>query len=114
MLHEHLPVSYFPQFDRLEQVLDAWPKLFTELPIATQPLHIERRTVFILSYSPAWSRFIEDHHHELVGRMQPLIDPEVNLVIDRLEIVSTTPTAIYIARQIIVILSRLRDLGVKF
>jgi hypothetical protein len=114
MLHEHQPVSHFPQFDRLEQVLEAWPTLFTTLPIATQPLHVEQGTVFVLSHSPEWSRFIEDHHDELVARMRPRIDPGVDLTIERLEVVPTTPTAIYLARQIIVILSRLRDLEVKF
>jgi hypothetical protein len=48
MLHDHVHYSHFPQFDRLEQILINWPKLFEHLPIGTQPLHVEDGTVIML------------------------------------------------------------------
>ncbi len=114
MLHEHHPLSHFPQFDRLEQVLDAWPRLFTSPPTPTQPLHVEDGTVLVMSQSPQWSRFIDDHHDQLLDRLRALIDPELDLALRRIEVLPTTPTAIYLARQIIVVLARLRDLEVEF
>lgn len=114
MLHEHHPVSYFPQYDRLEQILDNWPKLFTSTPTATQPIHVEDTTVWVLSLSPQWTAFILEYEEELVAKLTALIDPDVGLVLERIRVEPSTPTAIYLARQIIVILYRLRDLGVRF
>lgn len=114
MLHDHVFLSHFPQFDRLEGILDAWPRQFTSPPLATQPVHIDDGTIYVLSCAPDWTEFIERRQVELVGGLRDSIDPELALVIRRIEVVPTSATAIYLARQLIVIFARLRDLGAEF
>jgi hypothetical protein len=114
MLHEHQFFSYFPQYDRLEQILGGWPTLFTQPPTPTQPVHVEDGTAIVLCQNAQWAAFIREHEQELVARLQPLVDTDVDLDLRGIEAVVTTPNAIYIARQIIAVLARLRDLGVKF
>ncbi len=114
MLHKHVSYSHFPQFDRLEQILLNWPKLFEQLPIGTQPLHVEHDTVIILCQDETWVQFIAEHSDELVERLRPMIAGDVRLELSRLQPVLATPTEIFLARQLIVVLSKLRDLEVGF
>jgi hypothetical protein len=114
MLHQHVSYSHFPQFDRLEQVLLNWPKLFEELPVATQPLHVESDTAIILCQSEVWVEHIHEHHDDLMDRLRPLLAGDVRLQLSRLQPVLATPTEIFLARQMIVVLSKLRDLEVGF
>ena len=114
MLQRHVSYSHFPQFDRLEQVLLNWPKLFDQLPVGTQPLHVESDTAIILCNSQEWVDHIQAHHDDLVNRLRALIAGETRLHLARLQPVLATSTEIFLARQMIVVLSKLRDLEVGF
>jgi hypothetical protein len=114
MLHNHVAYSHFPQFDRLEQILTNWPRLFEHLPVGTQPLHVEGDTAIILCASDAWVEHITEHHDDLVARLRDLIAGDVRLHLSRLQPVLASPTEIFLARQMIVVLAKLRDLEVGF
>jgi len=114
MLPHHVAYSHFPQFDRLEQVLINWPKLFDELPLGTQPLHVEHETVIILCQNEEWAEFVQANHDDLVERLRGLIAGDLRLTLSQLRAVVATPTEMFLARQMIVILSKLRDLEVGF
>lgn len=114
MLPHRVAFSHFPQFDRLEQILVNWPKLFEELPVGTQPLHVEHDTVIILCQDEEWLEHIRERHDELVERLRALIAGDIRLDLRRLQLVLATPTEMFLARQIIVILAKLRDLEVGF
>jgi hypothetical protein len=114
MLHQHVSYSHFPQFDRLEQILLNWPKLFEQLPTGTQPLHVEHDTVIVLCQDETWVRFISENSDDLVERLRPMIAGDVRLELAHLQPVLATPTEIFLARQLIVVLSKLRDLEVGF
>src|SRR6266508_1646223 len=79
MLHKHVSYSHFPQFDRLEQILLNWPKLFSELPVGTQPLHVEGDTAIILCQGDAWVEYINANHDDLLERLRTLIAGETRL-----------------------------------
>jgi hypothetical protein len=114
MLHRHVSYSHFPQFDRLEQILINWPKLFSELPVGTQPLHVEGDTAIILCQGEAWVEHINANHDDLLERLRALIAGQTRLHLASLQPVPATPTEIFLARQLIVVLSKLRDLEVGF
>lgn len=109
-----LQEAQFPQFDRLEQILIAWPRLFEEPPLGTQPVHVGQGTVTILCESEHWVEHIERHHDQLVANLAPMIDTELRLRVTRLRPVLATPTEMFLARQNIVIFNKLRELGVGF
>jgi hypothetical protein len=113
-LHQHVSHGHFPQFDPLEEILLNWPKLFEELPVATQPLHVEGDTAIILCMSDAWVEHMREHHDDLIQRVRPLLAGDTRLQLARLQPVLATPTEIVLARQMIVVLSKLRDLDVGF
>jgi hypothetical protein len=114
MLHRHVSYSHFPQFDRLEQILLNWPKLFHELPVGTQPLHVEGDTAIILCQSDRWVEHIRDHQDDLIDRLRPLLAGDTRLRLAHLQPVLATATEIFLARQLIVVLAKLRDLEVGF
>jgi hypothetical protein len=114
VLPHHLHYSHFPQFDRLEQILLNWPKLFEQLPVGTQPLHVEGDTVIVLCQSDVWVDFIREHHDDIVERLRPMIAGDVRLELQKLHPVLASPTEIFLARQMIVVLAKLRDLEVGF
>jgi len=113
-LHKHVSYSHFPQFDRLEQVLLNWPKLFEQLPVGTQPRHVEHDTAIILCQDETWVQFIRDNHDDLVARLRSMIAGDVRVDLARLQPVLATPMEIFLARQLIVVLAKLRDLEVGF
>lgn len=84
MLPHQVHYSHFPQFDRLEQVLINWPKLFDEPPTATQPIHVEHDTAIVLCMSEEWVRHIEEHHDGLVARLKELIAGDLKLRLERI------------------------------
>lgn len=114
MLPHHVHYSHFPQFDTLEQVLLNWPKLFDEPPVGTQPLHVEHDTAIILCISDEWVRHIEEHHDVLVAQLQKMIAGDLKLRFEKIRPVLATPTEIFLARQNVVIFSKLRDLELGF
>jgi hypothetical protein len=70
--------------------------------------------VIVLCQDETWVRFISDHNDDLVERLRPMIARDVRVELARLQPVLATPTEIFLARQLIVVLSKLRDLEVGF
>jgi hypothetical protein len=114
MLHKQVSYSHSRSSTVSSRSCSIWPKLFEQLPVGTQPLHVENDTVIILCQDETWLQFIRENHDDLVARLRPMISGDVRLELARLQPVLATPTEIFLARQLIVVLSKLRDLEVGF
>lgn len=64
--------------------------------------------------SEDWVRHIEAHHDELVARLHDMVAGDLKLRLAKIRPVLATPTEIFLARQNIVLFSKLRDLEVGF
>ena len=110
MLHDHVFLSRFPEYDRLEGILAVWPRLFADPPTPTHPAHVYEGTLFVLSCNDEWTDFLRLHAADLAEGLQAAIPEDLGVRVDRLEIVPTSATAIYLARQIVAVLDYIRDL----
>ncbi len=104
--------SHFPNVDRLECVVQAWPKLFAQRPDATQPLHLEQSTLVVLCHGEELAVQLADDREEIIRRLNRELDGDVTVT--RVEIVPATRTEIFLAREILALKLWLRDFDVGF
>ncbi len=107
-------MSHFPAFDRLEQVLLNWSRLFDGPTAGTQPLAVQRDTVIVLCADRDWLSYIAANHERLVEQLRELVSGELRLELSRIQPVLATPTELFLARQLVVVQAKLRDLEVGF
>ncbi len=67
--------SHFPNIDRLELVVRAWPKLLGERSRGTHPLHLDQSTLHVLCQGEE----IAGERDELVRRLNRELDGEVTI-----------------------------------
>lgn len=106
------PSSHFPNVDRLELVVRAWPKLFAPHPDGTHPLHLDEATLFVLCQGEQLAMQIANDREEIVRRLNRELDGDVTVT--RLEAVAATRTEIFLAREILMLKLWLRDYDVGF
>lgn len=104
--------SHFPNIDRLELVVRAWPKLLDERSQGTHPLHLDQSTLYVLCQGEELAVKIAGERDELVRRLNRELDGEVTVT--RLEAVPATQTEIFLARELLMLKLWLRDFDVGF
>jgi hypothetical protein len=104
--------SHFPNIDRLELVVRAWPKLFAQHPGSTQPLHLEQSTLFVLCQSEELAAQLASESEEIVDRLNRGLDGDVTIT--GVEMVPATRTEIFLAREILMLKLWLRDFDIGF
>jgi hypothetical protein len=107
-------VSHFPAFDALEQVLLNWPRLFDAPPTGTQPMAVQGDTVIVLCVDADWISYIAANQDVLVDGLRDLVVGDLRTEIERIQPVPATPTEIFLARQLVVVQARLRDVELGF
>jgi hypothetical protein len=107
-------VSHFPAFDKLEQVLLNWPRLFDAPPTGTQPMAVQAETVIVLCIDADWIGYIAANQRLLVDGLRDLVAGDLRTQIRRIEPVPATPTEIFLARQLVVVQAKLRDVELGF
>ncbi len=104
--------SHFPNIDRIELVVRAWPKLFAEPPLGTQVLHLEQSTLYVLCQGHELATKLAGDHDEIVRLLNQELDGDVTVT--RLEAVPATQTEIFLAREVLMLKLWLRDFDVGF
>lgn len=112
--HGDQGMSHFPDFDQLEQVLLHWPDLFDSPPHGTQPMAVQGNTVIVLCADGDWMSYVAANEQALVDGLRQRIAGELRLRLARIRPVPATPTEIFLARQLVVVQSKLRDLELGF
>jgi predicted nucleic acid-binding Zn ribbon protein len=107
-------VSHFPGFDQLEQVLLNWPRLFDAAPTGTQPMAVQGETVIVLCADGDWISYITQNQHILVEGLRELVAGDLRSQLRRIVPAPATPTEIFLARQLVVVQAKLRDVELGF
>ena len=105
-------MSHFPEVDRIEAIVQAWPHLFAQPPVGMQPLTVDDATLIVLCQAPNLVEFVNARQDALVSGINDRL--EAQMAITAVEPVSATATEIYLAREMLALKLWLRDFDVGF